>query len=128
MILDSSAILAIVRREPGFEELVRKLEKTEVCGVGAPTVAETGIVLEARLGQDARAILERFLQDFSVAPIAFGEAHWREALAAFRRFGKGRHPAALDFGDCLTYATARLAGLPLLCTGDDFAKTDLEIA
>ena len=55
----------------------------------------------------------------------FGEAHWREALAAYRRFGRGRHRANLNFGDCLSYAVARLAGEPLLFVGDDFAATDL---
>lgn len=58
----------------------------------------------------------------------FGEAHWREAVEAYRRFGKGRHPAGLNFGDCLTYATAKLAGEPLLFVGEDFPATDLEAA
>jgi len=60
--------------------------------------------------------------------VSFGEDHWREAARAFRRFGKGRHPAALNFGDCLTYAVARLAGAPLLCVGEDFPQTDLDLA
>jgi ribonuclease VapC len=71
------------------------------------------------------AVLDRFLRDFQVTPIAFGELHWLEALEAFRRFGKGRHPAALNFGDCMSYATAKLAGRPLLFVGDDFTRTDI---
>lgn len=128
MILDSSAILAIVRREPAFEDLIVKLSAADQLAIGAPTLVETSLVLEARLGIESHTILERFLQDFQVAPVSFGEAHWQEAARAFRRFGKGRHPAALNFGDCLTYAVARLADRPLLCVGDDFPKTDLALA
>lgn len=128
MILDSSAILAIVWREPGYEKLVAKLSKSGHLAIGAPTLAETAIVLEARIEADARAILDRFCQDFEVATISFGQSHWREALRAFHRYGKGRHPAALNFGDCLTYAVARLADRPLVAIGQDFSKTDLELA
>jgi ribonuclease VapC len=60
--------------------------------------------------------------------VPFDEGHWREALAAFIRFGKGRHPAGLNFGDCLSYATATIAAQPLLAVGEDFAKTDLVVA
>jgi ribonuclease VapC len=60
--------------------------------------------------------------------VAFGEPHWRAALEAFRRFGKGRHPAGLNFGDCLSYAVARVAGHPLLFVGNDFSCTDIEVA
>jgi len=60
--------------------------------------------------------------------IEFGEHHWSVALGAFSRFGKGRHPAALNFGDCMTYAIAEVARRPLLCVGEDFAQTDLELA
>ena len=125
MILDSSVVVAIVRREAGYEELVERLAAADFAGIGAPTLAEAGIVLEARLGIDARAVLERFIADFEVETVPFGPAHWREALAAFRRYGRGRHAAGLNFGDCLTYAVARLAEAPLLFVGNDFAQTDL---
>lgn len=128
MILDSSVILAIVQREPGFESLVAKLDGAEYPAIGTPTLVETEIVLEARLGIESRTILEHFVQDFQVAAVSFGEEHWREAARAFRRFGKGRHPAALNFGDCLAYAVAHLADRPLLCVGDDFPRTDLALA
>jgi ribonuclease VapC len=59
---------------------------------------------------------------------SFRRAHWRSAVDAFHRFGKGRHPAGLNFGDCMSYATAKLADQPLLCAGADFAKTDLRLA
>lgn len=63
-------------------------------GVGTPTLTEAGMVLSARLGVEPQALLDRFLRDFGVMPVVFGEQHWREALDAFRRFGKGRHPAS----------------------------------
>ncbi len=118
-------ILALVRREAGHEALLERMLTADVLGIGAPTLAEAGIVIEARLGLDARAVLERFVADFEVETIPFGAAHWREALAAFRRYGRGRHAADLNFGDCLTYAVARLAEAPLLFVGDDFAQTDV---
>lgn len=126
MILDTSVIVAIVLREPGYEDLVGKLRSAGAVGIGTPTLAEAGIVLSARLGIEPQAVLDRFLRDFGVVPVVFGEQHWREALDAFRRFGKGRHPAALNFGDCLSYAAARVAAHPLLFVGDDFPRTDVE--
>jgi ribonuclease VapC len=72
-------------------------------------------------------LLSDFLQHRPFEVISFGDAHWRSAQVAFTRFGKGRHAAALNFGDCLTYATAFVAGEPLLCIGDDFAQTDLPL-
>ena len=126
MILDSSVLLAIVFREPGFEDLLERLEASDSLAAGAPTLAETGIVLHARLGDTSRGLLERLLDELDIQEIPFGEIHWREAVEAFRRFGKGRHAAGLNFGDCLTYATAALAGDALVYVGDDFARTDLE--
>ena len=128
MILDSSVLIAIVLREPGYEELLDKLRSTDTLGIGTPTLTEAGMVLSARLGVEPQALLDRFLRDFGIVPVAFGETHWREALEAFRRFGKGRHAAALNFGDCLSYAVARLAGHPLLFVGNDFSRTDIEAA
>jgi ribonuclease VapC len=128
VILDSSVVVAIALREPGHEELIEKLRSSDALGIGTPTLTEVGMVLSARLGLEPQALLDRFLRDFGVVPVAFGELHWREALEAFRRFGKGRHPAALNFGDCLSYATAKIAGHPLLFVGGDFPQTDIETA
>lgn len=125
MILDSSAILEVFFRGPEHLDVLKRMESAGVLAVGTPTLAETGIVLHARLGEASRGMLERFLDEFGVQEISFGEIHWREAVEAFRRFGRGRHPAALNFGDCLTYATTRLTGEPLLLTGGDFGQTDL---
>jgi ribonuclease VapC len=128
VILDSSAILAILFREPGFDTFVEKLAAASTAGVGAPTLAETGIVLSARLGADSKRALSLFLIETGLTIVSFGEAHWRSALDAYRRYGKGHHRAGLNFGDCLTYAVAKLARQPLLCAGADFAKTDLPLA
>jgi ribonuclease VapC len=68
------------------------------------------------------------LDELDIQEVPFGEIHWREAVDAYRRFGKGRHPPALNFGDCMAYAVARPAGEPLLFVGDDFALTDVTLA
>ena len=128
MILDTSAIVAVFLREPGFEEIVDKLAAAPDTAIGAPTAAETAIVVSARLGIDARGMVSRFLHEQGVTVVPFGDDHWRAAADAYRRFGRGRHRAALNYGDCLTYAVAKLAGQPVLATGRDFAQTDLHLA
>ena len=128
MIVDSSAVVAVLLRQPGHEVMLERIAQEPRAGIGAPTLAETGIVLAARLGIAGRTVLARFLQESGLVVIPFGEEHWSVAVDAYLRFGKGRHPAALNFGDCLAYAMARLADEPLLCLGDDFAKTDLVLA
>jgi ribonuclease VapC len=128
VILDPSAVVALMLREPGHDRLLRAIAEAAVVGIGAPTLVETGMVLTARIQGDARALLTTFVDDFGVEVVPFDEGHWREALAAFIRFGKGRHPAGLNFGDCLSYATATIAAQPLLAVGEDFAKTDLVVA
>jgi ribonuclease VapC len=124
MILDTSAVVAIVMKEPGHEELLRTLAVGNAA-IGTATLTETAIVLSARLQSDARSLLARFLSEASIAIIPFGESHYSAAVDAWLRFGKGKHPAALNFGDCLSYAVAQLANEPLLFVGDDFAQTDI---
>ncbi len=128
MILDSSAIVALVFQEPGHERLLAALSGARSVGIGAPTLVETTIVLSARLGADARGLVSRFVLETDVATVPFTDAHFGTALEAWLRFGRGRHAAGLNFGDCLSYATARVAGEPLLFTGEDFPRTDVEAA
>ncbi len=128
MILDTSAVVALLLAESDREALLEKLNRAEACGIGAPTLVECHAVLLARLPFDPMGLLSRFLAEFEVVTIPFTDAHWREASSAYRRFGKGRHPASLNFGDCLSYATARVARQPLLCKGADFPQTDLTLA
>jgi len=96
--------------------------------LGTPTLFETEIVLIARQGEEGRIRLLLFLVEYRIALIPFDAHHSTLAADAFARFGKGRHPARLNYGDCMTYATARLSDRPLLCVGDDFARTDLRLA
>lgn len=128
MIVDSSAIVAVVLQEPGWAEIMDRLGAEPTIGVGAPTLAETAIVLTARLRKSAVPLLARFIQETQLTVIPFTQDHWRAAADAYAKFGKGRHAAGLNFGDCLTYAVARLSGQPLLCRGSDFSKTDLPLA
>ena len=127
VIIDSSAIVAILREETGHEELRKQITGAELPKIGAPTKVETGMVLVSRLGITGKTLLARFLQGAGIITVPFDEEHWSVAIDAFNRFGKGRHPAKLNFGDCLSYAVAALADEPLLCVGDDFPLTDLEL-
>jgi ribonuclease VapC len=127
MVLDTSAIVAVLLRQTDSAALHRVLVSASPSLAGAPTLAEAGIVLQARLGPSGLAALRSFLVEYDVHPLLFGDEHWRVAAQAFGRYGKGRHPAGLDYGDCLTYAAAKLAGEPLLCLGEDFPRTDLEL-
>jgi ribonuclease VapC len=124
MVLDSSAIVAIHLREPGHERLIDRIDAAEVV-VGVPTMLEAAMVLTARLGHDARPMLFAFLRRLDTEVVAFNEEHLDAAATAFIRFGRGRHPAALNFGDCISYAVASVAGMPLLFTGEDFRRTDI---
>lgn len=128
MIVDTSALIDIVFKEPGHEELIHKMSEAEYLGIGTPTLAERGFVLSARLQGGGRTILARLCQERGLVQIPFGDSHWREAVDAYERFGRGRRSARLNFGDCLRYATAKLAGQPLLYVGENFSKADLEIA
>lgn len=127
MILDSSAIIAMINRESQAETLERALATDRQAKVGAPTKLEAGIVLGAKFGVRGKTLLARFLQKWEVSTVPFGDEHAEVAADAYHRFGKGRHPAKLNMGDCLSYATAYLAREPLLCIGDDFPQTDLEL-
>jgi len=117
MVPDSSVIVAIHLREPGYERLIDAIDGADVVAVGIPTLLETAMVLTSRLGYDARRL------DAQLVP--FDEEHLDAAITAFLRFGRGRHPAALNFGDCMSYAIASFAGMPLLYTGEDFTRTDI---
>ncbi len=125
MIVDSSALLSMIFAEATGELVEELLQESAALGIGAPTLTEVSLVLGARLGRDPMPILGRLLQEFGIVVVPFSEQHWAEATEAFMRFGKGRHQAALNFGDCMTYAVAKLSDQPLLAVGDDFTQTDL---
>lgn len=127
MIIDSSALVAITFEEPGAAEIQDRLFSGGPLGIGAPTLTETAIVLSGRLRRDARGMVDRMLKAAGIVVIPFEAIHYDVAISAWMRFGKGRHPASLNLGDCFSYAVAHLARRPLLCVGDDFRKTDLPL-
>jgi len=128
VILDTSAVVAVARRERGYQPIADALDAAPELEIGAPTLFEAAMVLQSRAGERGPEALSNLLAENGVVTVQFDEEHSKLALDAFTRFGKGRHPAQLNYGDCMTYATARLAGRPLLCVGGDFAKTDLPLA
>lgn len=127
MILDSSAVVAVLFDEPDRAWVQQHLGQADTVGIGSPTLVETAIVLVARLGVSGRTLLARFVEEGELEIVSCTRQHSDIAIDAFLRFGKGRHPAKLNFGDCLTYAVAYLAGEPLLCVGEDFRQTDLPL-
>ena len=129
MVLDSSAIVAIELREIGYEALLARIEQADSLLIGAPTVLETAMVLTTRLKHDRLPQILEFLRRCRVRIVEFTAEHMQAAVAAHYRFGRGRgHAAKLNLGDCMTYAIASVAGMPLLFTGDDFIHTDIERA
>jgi len=127
VIVDSSALVALLLREPGWKTLLDLASAPGPRRVGAPTLVETGIVLSARLGVAGKTLLARLVTELELDVVPLDERLWMIAVDAYARFGKGWHPAGLNFGDCLTYAVCQAAGEPLLCLGDDFRRTDLPV-
>lgn len=125
MILDSSAVVAMLVKEEGYRRLAEAMEGAEVVGIGAPTLVETDMVTTGRFDLAGRGLVAQFLEENQVIVVPFDSEHRNVAVEAFVRYGKGRDPAGLNYGDCMTYATARVADHPLLFTGKDFFKTDL---
>ena len=113
MIVDSSAIVAIALRETEYELLIDKIAAVTQAGIGAPALVETVIVLSARLRRDARGTAARMLQEFGIGVIPFADTHYGIAVDAWLRFEEGHHPAALNLGNCLTYALAKVTMRPL---------------
>ena len=128
MVIDSSALIAILMGEPNGPDLFRRYILAPSHIIGAPTAFESAMVLSTLRGSNARILLTEFLVETKTDVVPFDQRHWPIALSAFLRYGKGHHPARLNLGDCLTYATAKVSGQPLLFIGDDFRLTDLEAA
>jgi ribonuclease VapC len=128
VILDSSAVVSVLLREPGYEELESKMREAGLLAIGAPTLVETRTVMVRRHGATGLEEVDCFFAGLATKVIPFDGEHADMAGDAAIRFGKGRHPARLNYGDCMTYATARIADEPLLFIGDDFAQTDIEAA
>jgi len=128
MVIDSSALIAIIAGEPEWRPLIAAITASSICLVGAPTMMETSMVVLGRHGEEKLQDLRDFCARSAIDVVPFGPEHVDLALDAFRRYGKGRHPAGLNFGDCFSYALAKAAGEPLLFKGDDFSQTDIKRA
>ena len=128
MIVDSSALLAILNREPDAARYEAAILTTAPCRMSVANVVEASIVVESRGGADAGHELDAFLEHAGIEPMAVSVEHLAAARRTWRRFGRGNHPAALNFGDCFAYALAEATGEPLLFKGEDFARTDITAA
>ena len=128
MTLDSSAMLAILFAEAGHLDLVDRILRADGARIATPTLVETSMVFAGRRRATATGEAEALVHELGVSVAPFGEREWHAAVEAFLRFGRGRHKAGLNFGDCLAYASARVANDSLLFTGDDFAQTDITAA
>lgn len=126
MVLDTSAVAAVVFGEPEAEALLAlMLARAGDLRISAATLVEAGIVVEARHGRAGADDLWMLLERLGVVTVPLDAEQARLAVAAWGRFGKGRHPAGLNLGDCFSYALAKASGAPLLFTGADFAQTDV---
>ena len=125
MTLDTSALVAILFSEPGYLALVDQILEAEAVRVGAPTLVETALVFAGRRKAPGNREIADLVRELGVTIVPFGEAEWHAAGEAFARYGRGRHKASLNFGDCLSYAAAHVAGDVLLYVGNDFRHTDL---
>jgi ribonuclease VapC len=127
MVIDTSALLAIFLAEPERKPFLASIFEAETRMISAANVLETGIVLEARRGESAGREFDLFLVRANLQVVSVDGEQAEIARSAWRKYGKGHHPAALNFGDCFAYALAKAASEPLLAKGGDFALTDIEI-
>jgi ribonuclease VapC len=125
MIVDASAVLAIVFGEPDLEAFLTAITAAPTCSISAGTFLEISMVAQSRGGDKAILRCDTFLREASISILPFTPEHAYIARQAFSDYGKGRHPACLNFGDCFSYALAKATGEPLLFKGDDFRKTDV---
>ena len=128
MILDTSALAAIFFGEPELELYIQVIHDAERCRISAANFVELSMVVEGQIGPEAGRQCDTFFRraEIVIEPVTVEQAHL--ARQAFLDFGKGRHPAKLNFGDCFAYALAKATGEPLLFKGDDFSKTDVRAA
>jgi ribonuclease VapC len=128
VILDSSALIALLWQEPEAPRMEELLADAEAIAVSAPTLLEAAVVAEGRFGPAMGAKLDELVRRLEPEVVAFTHEHLTLAREGWRRYGKGRHPAGLNLGDCFAYALARTRDQPLLFKGDDFAQTDVKAA
>lgn len=127
MVIDTSAILAILQREAERRSFLEAIESADSIRMSVASFVESSIVIESRYGAEGLRDLDRFISRAGIELIPVDEEQGQLARSAFSRFGKGRHRAGLNYGDCFTYATAMALGEPLLAKGGDFIHTDVPI-
>ena len=131
MFLDASAIVAALAPEPDSSDIIERISNSELRFTSAIAIWEAGVAI-ARINRlqlpTARAVVIEFLAAWDVGLVEIDDAIGSLAFAAFDQFGKGRHPAALNMGDCFAYACAKSRAVPLMCKGDDFPLTDIALA
>lgn len=128
MVVDTSAILAILQDEPERRAFNEAIEAAETCRISVASFVEASIVISARYGTEGLHELDVFLDRARLDFVPVDVEQGKLARDAFRRYGKGRHPAGLNYGDCFAYALARALGEAILFKGDDFARTDVVAA
>ena len=128
MVIDTSVIVAVMLEEAGFEELALKMGEAETREISAVSYMEASMVLITKRGEGVEAILDEMLAEGEIAIVPVSVTQAQIARKAFRDYGKGRHRAGLNFGDCFSYALAKQRGEPLLFKGNDFSQTDVAVA
>jgi ribonuclease VapC len=128
MVVDTSAVVAILTGEAESDRCVRALNEAESLQMSAASVLEVAMVVESRYGDIARRSFDSWLESSAVEVMVVTRDQIEMAREGFRRFGKGRHPAALNFGDCFTYGLAMALAESLLFCGNDFSRTDVRAA
>ena len=127
MVIDTSALVAILQNEPERRHFNQAIEEAESCSISSATLVETSIIIESRYGTLGLGDLDLLISKAEIAVVPLDLDQALIARQAFSRYGKGRHPAGLNFGDCFSYALAKFLGQLLLQKGADFAQTDLPI-
>ncbi len=127
VVIDTSALLAILLGAPERGKFLELLSESETRLLSAANALETAMVVESRRGEAAGRELDLFLHRTKIEIVAVDAEQFSIARFAWRKFGKGRHPAALNFGDCFAYALTKMSSEPLLAKGEDFRRTDLQV-
>ena len=127
VVVDTSAVVALLTGESSGDRVAHAMEDSDRLLISAATLVELGIVLETRLGPVGSAVIGRFLRASHLEVIEVDRETAHAAVDGWRRFGKGRHPAGLNYGDSFVYALATALGASVLCLGDDFARTDVAV-
>jgi ribonuclease VapC len=127
MVIDSSALIAILEDEPEASLMAEAIEQAEICLMSVVSLVETAIVIESRHGEVAGCELDQLIEKSAIEIMSVTLEQAVIARHAFRRYGKGKHPASLNFGDCFTYALAKSLNESLLFKGNDFNQTDIKL-